>query len=212
MLPGFGEFPIAVEVPVPVQPAGETAAHERLGVGVEVPLGEPWGKPVGDVAFEETGPVLAGINLGEVDISGSEPEDFAHGGDRVGVEFFFGFAGFLEVEDVVESVSGVGFEHIDEAEFDWGHVGDGHGGDAVEEVGSELGERPGDHGPPVVADDGGGASSVVADEPGDVSGEVEDVIVGDVFRGVARGVSAHVRGDDLVPCFGDCGDLVAPRV
>ena len=201
-----------MEVPVPVQSAGETAFHEGLGVGVEVALCEPWGKPFGDISVEESGAVFASIDLGKVDVAGSEPEYSSHSVDRVSVEFFFGVAGFLEVKDVVEAISGVCFEHIDEAHFYWWHVGDGHGGDSVEEVGSELGERPGDHSSPVVANDGGWSSTIMADESGDVCGEVKDVVVGDVFWGVTGCVSSHVWCDDFVACLGDGGDLVAPRV
>ena len=199
-----------MEVPVPVQPAGETAFHERLGIGVEVPLGKPWGKPFGNISVEETSAVFASIDLGEVNVSGPEPEDSSHGVDRISVEFFFSFARFLEVEDVVKAISGVCFEHVDEAHFYWWHVGDGHGGDPVEKVGSELGERPGDHGSPVVADNSCWSSPVMADESGDISGEVKNVVIGDVFRGVTGCISSHVGCDDFVACLGDGGDLVTP--
>ena len=42
----------------------------------------------------------------------------------------------------------------------------------------------------------------MSDESCDVSGEVEDIVIGDVARSVAGCVATHVWDDDFVACLG----------
>ena len=95
ILPGRGQFPVAVEVAVPVQPAAEA--------GLPVGLGE-----IGDVGFARAIPAaavgaqiaqkaLAVLDEQRRRIGDAAPQHHSHGLGDVALEFGFGDAGRLKI-------------------------------------------------------------------------------------------------------------------
>jgi hypothetical protein len=105
-----GELPVAVEVAVPVDAAGEPGALELGDVVVELGLGEPVGQAVGlREAVDEAPPV--GRRKVEASVRRrlarrDAGEHAPHGGGGSATQLGVGHAGLLEVHDVEEPVPG----------------------------------------------------------------------------------------------------------
>ncbi|SIJ18215.1 Uncharacterised protein [Mycobacteroides abscessus subsp. abscessus] len=175
----LGESPIAVEVPVPVQAAGESGSGEFGDVMVQLVLAQPFGQLAGirHALNESRGPGCD--HRGAVD-AGHPSHHAAHRGCRVPVEIGVGDARFLEVQDVEEVVAEQFVPRLcgrDLTAPGEGHREADHSGHAFGD-----GERgmPGDHGAPVVSDECRLSGPHVIENSEEVIRERLDVVVIDV--------------------------------
>jgi hypothetical protein len=191
-----GELPVAIDVAVVVEAAGEAGALEGLDVDAEVLLGQP---------RRSRRLIFALRPLRRPLLSGRQrPADVAR-------ERRVGRAGLLEPDDVevvTERFAQQPRRRSGRARQE-GHAHVHHGGDPI---GSRERELPHHDCAPVVPDEGSLLFAQVIEQANHVLAHGRNVIGLDGCGDGAPAVAAHVRRDGSVARIGKRGQLVAPRV
>ena len=212
----FGQRPVAIEVAVPVDAAGEAGTRELGDVVVELGLRQPRGKGVGfRQPLDETAAVGCGCraDIESVFLGQTQSREHApHRRRRIATEVRVGDAGLLEVEDVEERVA----EHLAHDLDGWHRAAreerNAHAHDTGDAFRRQQRELPHDHRAPVVADEHRAFLADVVEEAEQVVREVLDVVVLDRVGTRRSAVPALIGCEHAVSGRRERGDLVAPRV
>ncbi len=213
-LPGSGQLPVAVQVAVPVERAGE-ARREALGEPVEVLLGEPRGQHLGVRRVRE--PAALRVDEGLLGaarargVTRGGVQQLAQGGAGVRGELGLCDAGFLEVVPVEAPAEPLphGPQRWLPAPEGRRHAQPRH---PAHHVRPQQRGVPGHRRAPVVPDDERPLLAQRADQPDHVPHQVQDAVVGHVLGVVAAAVPALVRRDHPEAGLGQRPELVPPGV
>jgi hypothetical protein len=204
-LPRPGQGPVAVDVAVPVEAAGEAGAAELPDVEGDVVLGQPVGQLRRHVGLAQEAASRGDDRVG--------PAVQHHPQRRVdvGLELLLRDTRLLEV-DLVEAVAGLRPDRLQRGSRAARGVRHRQPDHAADQVGPHQGGLPGDGCAPVVTDDHGRALAQRVDQADDVTDEVVNRVVVDAFRLVGLPVAPLVGRHHVVAGVGEGGDLVAPGV
>ncbi len=209
-------LPVAIDVAVAVEPAGEPGVLELGCVHVEVVVGQPRRHRVGvGEAIADQGAVgdrRHRATRWRRSITGRREVEAEQPPTHVLVELALGPAGLLEVLDVELLGAGHQPEGVGRAGVPRRPERHRQAADGTEHVGPQQGRVPRDRRTPVVADDDGLLLAERAHES-DVVGDVaQHPVVLDGRRRRRTAVAAHVDGHGPVAGGGERRQLVAPRV
>ena len=217
-------MPVAGEVAVPVDAAGEAGALERLDEGLELLVGEQRGARVagGVVDFQHVdqgeqagvarlalgGEAGAGVHGRARDVERPLHEQ-VHGLADVAVEHRVGLARRLEVDDVhpLAQPAAHDLDWIQRRPLVERRV---HADDAGHPVRMADGHVPDDEAAPVVADEDRLLDALVIEQRHQIGAEVLQRVALDLGRGVGQAVAALVRRDHPAAGVRHRLDLMAP--
>src|SRR3981189_3323111 len=152
-LPRRGQFPVAVDVTVPVEPATETGLPVGLAEISQVGFAEPfWQRPDGADIAEKSLAVFDEQRGGR--IGKSAPEQGSHRHVNIALEFAFGYVRRLKILPIKIGDPACP-QHIEGPAAAAGRRGNAHARNGGEHIGSEQRGVPGDRRAPVMADNGG---------------------------------------------------------
>jgi hypothetical protein len=209
-LPRRRQFPVAVDVAVPVQPAAEAGRSVGLGEVGEVGFAEPVRqRPVGASVAKKPLAVLDEQRRGR--IGKSAPEQGSHRQLNVALELGLGDAGGLKVlpVEIGNATLTQGIEWPAAAPEGWR---DAEAGNRGEHIGTEQGGVPGDRRAPVVADDDSLLFAQRFHQRDHVADIVENAVGTDIGGRAGSAKASHVGCDDMKTRRRDCRDLVAPGI
>ena len=208
-LPGRGQFPVAVDIAVPVQPAAKTGFLVGFGKRCDVGLGDP-------VRQRQIRPQLAQESLAFFDehgrgVGNATPQHHPHGLRDIALELGLGDAGRLKIlpVEVGDPALAQGVERPVTAAKGRGNA---EPRDPGEDVRTEHGRVPGDRRAPIMADDDGLFLAKRRHEGDHVADGVEDGVGADVTRRAALPIAAHVGRHDMETGVGQGRDLVPPGI
>ena len=155
--PGREQFPIAIDVSVPVQASAITGVAELIGVEIDVGLEQPWWQGLGRIeriqepaaARHHAGRPLAGARWAARWIAGAPVEELANRAARVLFEFRFRVTGLLKVELIEVRIGCLRHQARGSVGAAWpkGHA---QADDRPESVRAQQRRMPGHRRPPVV--------------------------------------------------------------
>ena len=210
-LPRRGQFPIAVDVAIPVEPAAKTGLSVDVREIGDVGLGQPIRqRPIWIGAGEESLAllnILMGRRIGE---PASAQNDSHRRGD-IALELGFSHARRLKIlpVEIGDAVVPQGFERqAASAGGGW----NAEARDLGEDIGPEHRRVPGDRRAPVMADNDGLLFAKRRHQRDHVADIVEDGVGADVGGRAGPAEPAHIGGDDMETGFRDGSDLVPPGI
>ena len=205
-LPRRRQFPVAVDVAIPVQPAAKSCAPISLDHMGMVFGADPVRQVSLDRRIAEKAETVSQIERGihaEV--------HRAHGELDIAFEFGFGNAGGLEIlpVEIGDAAFGQSLQRPFAATPRRSHAEAAHG---REDIGSKQRRVPCHGRAPVMADDDGLALSQRGDEGHHVADKVENRIGIDVVRCRGTSESPHIGGDGVKARGGEGRQLMTPRM
>ena len=212
---GGEDLPVAVDVAVPVQAAGEAGAGEVFDVEVDVGPGQPprqrrqgclAARSLGGGARHHAEGRRAGWS-----IAGQPHQDTLDGGADVMRQFGVGHAGGLEMQLVEHRVLGLR-HHRGGPCLAARAVGHAKADDRAEPVGAQQRGVPGDRGAPVMAGDDRRLGPQRVEHAHHVAHQMEQGVLVDGLWALGLAVAAHVGGDGAVAGLRQGVELVAPGI
>ena len=184
-LPRRGQFPVAVDVAVPVEPAAKAGLSVDVCERGEVGLGQPVRqRPIRIGAGEEALALLNILMGGRIGEPAPAQHDL-HGRRDIALELGFGYAGSLKILPVKigNAVVPQGFERQATSA---GRGRNAEARDLGKDIGPEHRRVPGDRRPPVVADNDGLLFAKRRHQCAHVADIVEDGVVAESAGALVR--------------------------
>src|SRR6266566_6680585 len=172
-LPWRGQFPVAVDVAVPVQPAAEAGLSVGLGEISEVGFAEPMRQRAIGAGIAEKSLAIVDKQGGWIGKSATKQDP--HRQANIALELGFGDAWRLKVLPV--EVGDAAFaQRIDRPATAPERRGDAQAGHGGEYIRTEQRGVPGDRRAPVVADNSGAVFAKRGDQRDHVSNRIENAV------------------------------------
>src|SRR6266851_8930340 len=209
-LPWRGQFPVAIDVAIPVEPAAEA--------GFLVGLGE-----IGEVGFAKPirqRPIrrwLAEKSLAFFDkqrgrrIGKSAPEQGSHRQADIALELGLGYAGLLKIlpVEIGNPAFAQAIERPATATERWGNA---QAGDGCENIRAEYRRVPGNGGAPIMADNDGLVFSERRDQRDHVPDVIENTVRIDIGGGAGAAKTPHIGRCDMEARRRNRRDLMPPGI
>ena len=213
---GGKEFPVAIDIAIPVQATAKAGSRELGGVIVDVCFGEPgWqGRGIAQL-FKRVGlgigqdgmPAFRGSSVARNSV-----EEAAHGCPDIALKIGFSHPRFLEMQLIKELTferllpglcgSKGGTRSVKGATR---NVGGAHRDQSWKEIGAHERSMPGDVSAPVVADQDRLLLPKRIEQANQVTNQVEKRVRGDVRGLIGLTVAAQVGGDDMIASLSQRG-------